>query len=131
MVELMKIHIPFLAISLLILNSCGSGVGCDNTSIKITNDTDRTIYVYYEEEDTEDSNSYSDEDEESIVVIHKKTKIDPSHNVTIYAMVDLWTAEFSVVYGGIVCDYSANYSFLSYDKVKVVREDFVGVANGE
>jgi len=118
----MKIHIILLSILFLLLNSCGTGEdsGYDNADIKIINNTDQNITVYYAEE--EFFGYDIKKNDEDVEVIQKKIGIAPAENATIEVQLHIWDGEFSVVYNGIV----STYDVVSNEKLfEIVKEDFL------
>lgn len=110
------ILITFIA-SVSILTGC-SADGEGNASVKVHNDTDRTIRVYYTSSDEDDDSSSSSDTKKADNIRAGKTEEIMSRGDA------LSDPDIQVVYGGIVKQFTVSVNILGYGEIHIVQSDF-------
>ena len=113
--------IKLVTVISLIMFGCTDPFDFDNPQnfcVRVFNDTDKVVSIYYA---VEDKNFYN----EGVIVNQEKEKIDVGDHILIDIQAIFWDGEFTAEYGGILHIYEADEKFLGCRDIHIEVNDFI------
>ena len=117
----MNIFIKLVPVIFLIIFGCTDPFDFDdpqNFCVRVFNDTDREVSIYYAVED----NDYHNED---VIVNQEKETIHVGDHVLIEIQAIFWDGELTAEYGGILNIYEVDEEFLGCRDIHIEVDDFI------